>query len=532
MSEVFDYVIVGAGSAGCVLADRLSADPGTSVLLIEAGGSDRHPAFAIPKGFAFTTSHPDYGWQYKTEPVGPTRKIETWSRGRVLGGSSSINGMVYNRGSRADYDHIVELGNPGWGWDEMSRVFRTIEDHELGAADERGVGGPLHVGVRRGTEAVSEMMMEAAGHLGMRRVSDINETDDERVGFSAATIKNGTRFSAARAFLRPALKRPNLTVRTRTTATSVVFEGDDAVGIRAEHAGTAVTFRARREVVLSLGSIATPQLLELSGIGGRDVLGRVGIDVRVDSPQVGEGVREHRCFPLQVRLAENIGYNRKLSSPVRQGLSGLQYLATRRGPIATPAYEMLSFMRTSDTSTRPDAQVLMTPFSQGAAPLKVGVENRPGAQLLGFVLRPTSLGSIHVTSADPHAHPRIDPNYLATEHDRTTAVAMFKKMRRVVEQSPLADHVVAETLPGRALQDDEGLINSGLINGGTGYHACGAVAMGPRDEDAVDSRLRVRGVNRLRVVDVSVLPAMTSGNLNGPIMAMAWRAAELIVEDA
>ena len=526
-----DYVIVGAGSAGCVLADRLSSDPGTSVLLIEAGGSDRHPAFKVPKGFAFTTTHPDYGWQFKTEPVGPTGKIETWSRGRALGGSSSINGMVYNRGSHADYDHIVELGNPGWGWDEMARVFRTIEDHELGATSERGVGGPLHIGVRRDTEAVSELMMDSAAALGMRRVDDINESDDERVGFAAATIKRGTRMSASRAFLRPALKRPNLTVHTRTVATKILFEGDDAVGIEAEHGGTPVTFRARREVILSMGSIASPQLLELSGIGRPDVLKPIGIDVRVDSPHIGEGVREHRCFPLQVRLARNIGYNRKLSSPARQGLSGMQYLATRRGPISTPAYEMLSFMKTGDSSERPDAQVLMTPFSQGVAPLKVGVENRPGAQLLGFVLRPTSMGSIHIISADPGTHPRIIPNYLDTEHDRAIAVAMFSKMRRLVEQSPLADLVVTETLPGQAVQGDEGILASGLINGGTGFHACGSVAMGARDEDPIDSRLRVRGVNRLRVVDVSVLPAMTSGNLNAPAMAVAWRAAEMIRED-
>ena len=529
----FDYVIVGAGSAGCVLANRLSADPGVSVLLIEAGGSDRHPFVHIPKGLAFLPGNAKMTWQYWTAPFGPFGQSEPWARGKLLGGSSSINGMVYNRGFQADYDSLVEQGNEGWGWDTILPIFKKIESHSLGASDTRGSGGPLKISVAPGGEQVSEALMDSAAALGAKRVDDVNASDDERVGITPATIHHGLRQSAAKAFLHPALKRDNLTLLTGLRATQVLFEGDRAVGVavRSEEDGSTQEFHATREVILSLGSLETPKLLELSGIGDPEVLKAAGIPVRVASSRVGEGIHEHRCLPLQMRLLTDIGYNKLLYGKAHQGLAGAKYLATRRGPIATPAYDMLWFMRSSETSTRPDAQVLLAPFSMGVGITSADVERRPGLSLLGFALRPTSEGSVHITSNNPLDAPLVTPSYLATDHDRTVSINMFRRMRELVQQSPVADLVLMETQPGYVVQDDDSIINSGFINGGPGYHASGAVAMGPTDAFPIDAKLKVRGVEGLRVCDVSIMPSMVAGNLNGPMMAMAYHAADVIAAD-
>ena len=529
--STYDYVVIGADSGGCVLADRLSADGTNRVLLVESGGSDRNPAVKVPKGFAFLLTNPRFVLDYDVEPFGPTAQTEHWVRGKVLGGSSAVNGMVYNRGVQADYDGIEERGNPGWGWAEMLRVFRTIEDHELGASDTRGVGGPLAVGITNTGEEVSEALLESAAAAGIKRVDDVNDTDVERAGYTPATIKNGRRVSAAHAFLHPARKRPNLTVLTGATAKRILFENDRAVGVQLTGHRGSDAVGARQEVILCAGSLASPTLLQLSGIGPRTVLTEAGVDVRVDSPRVGEGLREHRCLPLQMRLKENKGYNARLATPLGQAVVGMRYLLTRTGPIATPAYDMISFVRADPGSQRPDGQILMTPFTVGAGPSDGSVESRPGLSLLGFVLRPTSEGSVRIRSADPSAPPRVEVSYFDTDYDRRVSAALYRRMRDIVEQEPVASMVAAETVPGRAVDDDASLVRAGLLYGGPGYHASGACAMGPDEGDVVDSRLRVRGVAGLRVVDVSILPSMVSGNLNGPMMAMAWHAAEMILED-
>jgi choline dehydrogenase-like flavoprotein len=529
----FDYVIVGAGSAGCVLADRLSADPAVEVLLVEPGGADTNPNIAVPRGFGALFGDPTTAWHYPTRPFGPSRRVEHWVRGKTLGGSSAVNGMVYNRGHRADYDALARLGNPGWGWDDLLPVFKTIEDNELGASDVRGAGGPLHVSTADETypDPLLEDVLAAGAALGWRRRRDLNETDEERIGYAMATIREGRRVSAADAFLHPARDRPNLTVALHTVVDRVEVESGRAVGVRGRRHGQPFTARAAREVLLAAGSIATPKILQLSGIGPADTLRAAGVDAVVDSPNVGARMREHRVFMLQYRLKEDLGYNRLLGTEAGQREAAAQYQTSRRGPLATPAFDIVGFFKTRPELDRPDAQFQIAPFS--VRPLEPGealqVEREPGMTCVAFVLRPDSEGSIRITAADPDAPLDIDPNYFATAYDRTTAVGVFRGMRRLFVTAPLARRLERETVPGPTIQSEQEILDAGLDLGTCGYHAIGTCAMGPHDDDVVDPRLRVRGLTNLRVVDASVLPIMISGNLNGPVSALAWRAADLIL---
>jgi len=533
VSEAFDYVIVGAGSAGCVLANRLSADPANRVLLLEAGGRDNNLMVRIPRGFGKLLGNERFAWFFPTSPIGRGGTVEIWVRGKTLGGSSAVNGMVYNRGVRADWNGLATVaGAPTWAWDAIVPHYRAMEDNQFGASPTRGVGGPLGISSGANRSVLTDDMIASCDAAGLARVEDLNEVDGERIGYAMANIKRGQRVSAAAAFLHPVAKRPNLTITVDAPVTSLLFEGDKAVGVRVGAGPAAVEHRAAREVILALGSIQTPKLLQLSGIGPSEVLRAAGVDVRLDRPNVGARMREHHCFALQFRLRENLGYNRRLSSPLAQAMSGIQYLATKRGALAAPSYDIVGFMKTRPDLDRVDAQILMAPWTtEPPVPGKaIGLEREPGMQCIGYVLRPDSEGTVHLTGSDPDAPLEIDSNYFTTEHDRQTGVRIFRRMREIFANDPVAGRIAKETQPGAGVEDDDDVIEANFAHGYCGYHAIGTCAMGPDDADVVDPALRVRGVDNLRIMDCSVLPIMVAGNLNGPMMAMASRAADLILE--
>jgi len=527
MRETYDYVIVGAGSAGCVLASRLSEDPRVEVLLVESGPSDRHPFITMPLGTG-KLMRSDAGAKYfsfYTISPGGSREPDFWLKGRTIGGSSSINGMVYMRGFPSDYDRWEELGCTGWGWETMGRCFREIENHELGASEWRGADGPLRVSVSR-LDKLGRATLAAAVEAGTAAVEDINDPDAQRdggVGPQPCTIWRGRRFSSARAFLEPARRRRNLDVVTDTEVLGLEFEGLRASGVRLRGKEGVRTISARREVILSAGGIHSPKLLQLAGIGPADLLKAHGIDVRVDSPEVGRNLQDHRTIKTVHRLKRG-GRNSQLRGPGLV-LSALQYVLAGRGALATPIWEVGGVVKTLPGLAEPDCQVGVTLFTYD----EKGICKEPGIEFYGYVLRPESRGEIRIASPDPAMPPEIAANFLTEEADRVHTASLFRHLRKIAAQPALSSWVGEETLPGPAAVSDEDLAEASFAQGACAMHVSGTCRMGADETAVLDPDLRVRGVSGLRVVDTSIMPRLVSGNTNGPAMAIAWHAAERIL---
>jgi len=531
MARTFDYIVVGAGSAGCVLANRLTEDPAVTVLLLEAGGKDTNPWIHLPVGFVKTLDSAKVNWRFETEPEERTagRRIPI-PRGRVLGGSSSINGMLYVRGQQRDYDTWSQLGNRGWSWESVLPYFRKSEHRQGVAGELRGIGGLLNVADQTETNVVSDAIIRAAVQVGIPRNDDYNGETQEGIGYGQTTIKAGLRHSTARAFLKPAMRRPNLTVETHAFAERVLLDGRRATGVAYTARGEAREARAGREVILAAGAVQSPQLLELSGIGDPAVLGEHGIPVAHALPGVGANFQDHYIVRMDWRVSRPVTFN-ECSRGFGLMREAFKFAFMRRGFLTITAANMVAFVRTRPELETPDVQFHIVPASFRDAKVRK-LDRYPGMTISPCQLRPESRGTIHIRSADPTVAPMIRPNFLSAALDQATLVAGMKIGRAIAEAPALDIYRDEEIRPGKDCRTDDELLDHACRNGGTVYHPVGTCKMGSDPMAVVDDRLRVRGIAGLRVIDASIMPTLVSGNTNAPTVMIAEKGADMIKEAA
>jgi choline dehydrogenase len=527
----FDYVIVGAGSAGCVLANRLSADGKNSVLLLEAGPKDSNLWIHVPLGYGKLFKDKSVNWMYQTEPepgLGGRQVFQP--RGKVLGGSSSINGLLYVRGQHEDYDRWRQHGNAGWGYEDVLPYFKKAENQQRGADKYHGAGGPLPVSDWRHADPLSEAFVVAAAETGIPTNPDFNGATQEGAGFFQTTTRRGRRASTAFSYLRPAKGRGNLHVETDALARRIVFEGRRARAVEYRQGVSLRTARARKEILVSGGAYNSPQLLQLSGVGPADLLKQHDIGVVLDAPGVGNDLQDHMQVRLVTRCAQRVTLNDIVNHPVRRLMAGVQYAALRKGPLTIAAGTSGAFFKTNPRLASPDIQIHFLPFSTDKMGEKL--HSFSGFSASVCQLRPESRGSLRIKSPDPAVPPEIRINYLATETDRSAFIDGIKILRKILSAPALKPFTVEEVDPGAKVLSDEELLNYCRRTGSTVYHPTSTCRMGNDPLAVVDQRLRVRGIEGLRVVDASIMPDLMSGNTNAPTIMIAEKASDMILEDA
>ena len=525
--EQYDYIIVGAGSAGAVLAARLTEDPRTRVLLLEAGRAS-HIYSRLPVSFGLLIHHPGANWLYESDPEpGTANRAIPVPRGKLLGGSSAINGLVWVRGQPLDYDTWAQMGARGWSWQDVAPLFSRIEDFETRGAEGRGNGGPLHVSIVPDQNPLYDALFKAAAEAGYRVNPDYNSEDQEGISKTQASIKRGRRMSVSHCYLDPAKRRQNLRIVTEASARRVLLEGRRCVGVVYEQGGQKIEARANREVILSAGAIATPQLLELSGIGRPEVLKAHGIAVAHALPAVGENFRDHINARIIWRVKNpRVSYNTKARG-VGAVTQALKYAATGGGFLSLPSAPLVAFLKTRPEVATPDVQMHLIPYSI-KDPKRRKLQDFPSMTVACYQLRPESLGTVHIRSADPDTHPAIRFNFLGDTIDQRAMAAGFRMMRRIVESPAMDDLRGEEFSPGNDVESDDQILTWIRNNSQTAYHPIGTCRMGQGPNTVVDERLRVHGIERLRVADASIFPTMPSGNTNAPSIMVGEKAADLI----